>query len=96
MAVLLVELLALVAQVVVALVLHHPQLQHQALQTQVVAAAVVGMLVHMVKLVLVVQASSSFHTQAQHNYLVVALLANQAVTSFTHLHLLAHLALCHL
>jgi uncharacterized protein (DUF2345 family) len=42
------------------------------------------------------QASSSFHTQAQHNYLVVALLPNQAVTSFTHSHLLAHLALCHL
>jgi hypothetical protein len=45
---------------------------------------------------LVAQASSSFHTQAQHNYLVVALLPNQAVTSFTHSHLLAHLALCHL
>jgi hypothetical protein len=42
------------------------------------------------------QASSSFHTQAQHNYLVVELLPNQAVTSFTHSHLLAHLALCHL
>jgi hypothetical protein len=45
---------------------------------------------------LAVQASSSFHTQAQHNYLVVELLPNQAVTSFTHSHLLAHLALCHL
>jgi hypothetical protein len=45
---------------------------------------------------LAAQASSSFHTQAQHNYLVVALLPNQAVTSFTHSHLLAHLALCHL
>jgi hypothetical protein len=44
----------------------------------------------------VVQASSSFHTQAQHNYLVVELLPNQAVTLFTHSHLLAHLALCHL
>jgi hypothetical protein len=44
----------------------------------------------------VVQASSSFHTQAQPNYLVVELLPNQAVTSFTHSHLLAHLALCHL
>jgi hypothetical protein len=43
-----------------------------------------------------VQALSSFHTQAQHNYLVVELLPNQAVTSFTHSHLLAHLALCHL
>jgi hypothetical protein len=42
------------------------------------------------------QASSSFHTQAQHNYSVVELLPNQAVTSFTHSHLLAHLALCHL
>jgi hypothetical protein len=41
-------------------------------------------------------ASSSFHTQAQHNYLAVELLPNQAVTSFTHSHLLAHLALCHL
>jgi hypothetical protein len=39
------------------------------------------------------QASSSFHTQAQPNYLVVELLPNQAVTSFTHSHLLAHLAL---
>jgi hypothetical protein len=46
--------------------------------------------------VVAAQASSSFHTQAQHNYLVVELLPNQAVTSFTHLHLLAHLALCHL
>jgi hypothetical protein len=45
---------------------------------------------------LAVLASLSFHTQAQHNYLVVELLPNQAVTSFTHLHLLAHLALCHL
>jgi hypothetical protein len=45
---------------------------------------------------LAAQASSSFHTQAQPNYLVVALLPNQAVTSFTHSHLLAHLALCHL
>jgi hypothetical protein len=45
---------------------------------------------------LAVLASSSFHTQAQHNYLVVELLPNQAVTSFTHSHLLAHLALCHL
>jgi hypothetical protein len=44
--------------------------------------------------VLAVQASSSFHTQAQLNYLVVELLPNQAVTSFTHSHLLAHLALC--
>jgi hypothetical protein len=42
------------------------------------------------------QASSSFPTQAQHNYLVVELLPNQAVTSFTHSHLLAHLAPCHL
>jgi hypothetical protein len=45
---------------------------------------------------LAAQASSSFHTQAQPNYLVVELLPNQAVTSFTHLQLLAHLALCHL
>tara|TARA_R110002126_G_scaffold214_9_gene1122 strand:- start:1588 stop:1770 length:183 start_codon:yes stop_codon:yes gene_type:complete len=60
---------------------------------------VVAALAAMSKLVLVVLAalaSSSFHTQAQHNYLVVALLPNQAVTSFTHLRLLVHLALCHL
>jgi hypothetical protein len=43
-----------------------------------------------------VPVSSSSPTQAQHNYLVVELLPNQAVTSFTHSHLLAHLALCHL
>jgi len=42
------------------------------------------------------QASSSSPIQAQHNYLAVELLPNQAVTSFTHSHLLAHLALCHL
>jgi len=42
------------------------------------------------------QASSSSPTQAQHNYLVVELLPNQAVILFTHSHLLAHLALCHL
>ncbi len=42
------------------------------------------------------QVLSLFHTQAQHNYLVVELLPNQAVTSFTHSRLLAHLALCHL
>jgi hypothetical protein len=47
-------------------------------------------------LALAAQALSSFHTQAQPNYLVVELLPNQAVTSFTHSHLLAHLALCHL
>jgi hypothetical protein len=46
--------------------------------------------------VLAAQALSLSPTQAQHNYLVVELLPNQAVTSFTHLNLLAHLALCHL
>jgi hypothetical protein len=60
----------------------------------VVAAAVAVLAVEMA--VLAAQASSSFHTQAQRNYLVVELLPNQAVTSFTHSHLLAHLALCHL
>jgi hypothetical protein len=56
----------------------------------VVAVAVLG------KARLAVQALSLSPTQAQHNYLVVELLPNQAVTSFTHSHLLAHLALCHL
>jgi hypothetical protein len=42
------------------------------------------------------QASSSSPTQAQHKNSAVELLPNQAVTSFTHSHLLAHLALCHL
>jgi hypothetical protein len=60
----------------------------------VVAVHTVGTLLY--KLATAAQASSSFHTQAQHNYLVVELLPNQAVTSFTHSHLLAHLALCHL
>jgi Tfp pilus assembly protein PilV len=60
-----------------------------------VVAVVLG-LVAVVLLAMAVLASLSFHTQAQHNYLVVALLPNQAVTSFTHSHLLAHLALCHL
>jgi hypothetical protein len=58
--------------------------------------AVVLIRVLAVLLALAAQVLSSFHTQAQHNYLVVALLPNQAVTSFTHLRLLAHLALCHL
>jgi hypothetical protein len=61
-----------------------------------VVAVVVLIRVLAVLLALAAQASSSFHTQAQHNYLVVELLPNQAVTSFTHSHLLAHLALCHL
>jgi hypothetical protein len=67
-------------------------------QTQAVAAGAqtLPMTVHNTMVALAVQASSSFHTQAQLNYLVVALLPNQAVTSFTHLHLQAHLALCHL
>jgi hypothetical protein len=60
-----------------------------------VVAVVLG-LVAVVLLAMAVLASSSFHTQAQHNYLVVELLPSQAVTSFTHSHLLAHLALCHL
>jgi hypothetical protein len=64
-------------------------------------AAVVEVLVkelaaHQLLLAKAVLVLSSFHTQAQHNYLVVELLPNQAVTSFTHSHLLAHLALCHL
>jgi hypothetical protein len=59
-------------------------------------AAVVRRAFRVVMAVLAALASSSFHTQAQHNYLVVELLPNQAVTSFTHSHLLAHLALCHL
>jgi hypothetical protein len=58
-------------------------------------AAVAVVLIHKMVL-LAAQASSSFHTQAQLNYLVVELLPNQAVTSFTHSHLLAHLVLCHL
>jgi hypothetical protein len=63
----------------------------------VVEVVVVGLAqAYLVQAVTAVQASSSFHTQAQHNYLVVELLPNQAVTSFTHSHLLAHLALCHL
>jgi hypothetical protein len=67
-------------------------------QTQAVAAGAqtLPMTVHNTMAALAAQASSSFHTQAQHNYLVVALLPNQAVTSFTHLRLLTHLALCHL
>jgi hypothetical protein len=69
------------------------QPQHlEQLILEVVAVAVLAVM----QAVLAVLASSSFHTQAQHNYLVVELLPNQAVTSFTHLHLLAHLALCHL
>jgi hypothetical protein len=61
-----------------------------------VEAVAVAVQYLLVQAALAVQASSSFHTQAQHNYLVVELLPNQAVTSFTHSHLLAHLALCHL
>jgi hypothetical protein len=71
--------------------------QVQSTQEVVVAVAAVERLELLEAMVATaVQASSSFHTQAQHNYLVVALLPNQAVTSFTHSHLLAHLALCHL
>jgi hypothetical protein len=61
-----------------------------------VVAAVLAAMSKLVQVVLAAQASSSFLTQAQPNYLVVELLPNQAVTSFTHSHLLAHLALCHL
>jgi hypothetical protein len=60
-----------------------------------VLAVVVALMAHNQQ-ALVAQALSSSPTQAQHNYLVVELLPNQAVTSFTHSHLLAHLALCHL
>ena len=73
------------------------QPQHPELQTQVVE--VVAVVIHQRLTGLAAQAaqaSSSFPTQAQHNYSVVELLPNQAVTSFTRLHLLAHLALCHL
>jgi hypothetical protein len=67
-------------------------------QTQAVAAGAqtLPMTVHNTMVAQAAQASLSFHTQAQLNYLVVALLPNQALTSFTHLRLLTHLALCHL
>jgi len=85
--------LVLVALEVVALVGLALGPQQQVQQTLAVAVAVRQVLLLEVK---AVQASSSFHTQAQPNYSVVELLPNQAVTSFTHSHLLAHLALCHL
>jgi hypothetical protein len=60
------------------------------------AAAAVAMATPALTAAQAAQVLSLFHTQAQHNYLVVELLPNQAVTSFTHSRLLAHLALCHL
>jgi hypothetical protein len=69
--------------------------QLRELLTRAVVVVVLAV-VEQSHLALAVLASSSFHTQAQHNYLVVELLPNQAVTSFTHSHLLAYLALCHL
>jgi hypothetical protein len=83
--------LALKAQAALVAVVMLVQLEHLELLIVVVVAAVV-----LRQAVLAAQASSSFHTQAQLNYLVVELLPNQAVTLFTHSHLLAHLALCHL
>jgi hypothetical protein len=61
-----------------------------------VEAVAVAVQYLLVQVALAAQALSSFPTQAQHNYSVVELLPNQAVTSFTHSHLLALLALCHL
>ena len=60
-------------------------------QTRVVVA-VVGIQVQVV----VAQVLSSSPTQARHNYSVVALLPKPVASSSTRLHLLAHLALCHL
>jgi hypothetical protein len=92
--------LALVVLAALAVVVRVVQAGLELLAQQIlVVVAVVVALLEAVQVLLAaqaVQASSSFHTQAQHNYLVVALLPNQAVTSFTHSHLLAHLALCHL
>jgi len=83
------------AQQPLAVVLAQERLKVQTeLQILVVVVAVQEILLVLAQVA--VLASSSFHTQAQHNYLVVELLPNQAVTSFTHSHLLAHLALCHL
>jgi hypothetical protein len=82
----------LVVLVVAVLVLIRQPQHLEQLILEVVAVAVLAVM----QAVLAVLASSSFHTQAQRNYLVVELLPNQAVTSFTHSHLLAHLALCHL
>jgi hypothetical protein len=78
------------------LVLHLLALEAPARLIWVAVAAEVREAEQVVMAVKAAQASSLFHTQAQHNYLVVELLPNQAVTSFTHSHLLAHLALCHL
>jgi hypothetical protein len=71
-------------------------LEQQAQQTLGAVVVVAGQIIRLLRVRQAAQASSSFHTQAQLNYLVVELLPNQAVTSFTHSHLLAHLALCHL
>jgi hypothetical protein len=83
---------ALAVVVLVAVFPHKMQL----LEHQILAVVGEATMEFQELLRLAVLASSSFPTQAQHNYLVVALLPNQAVTSFTHSHLLAHLALCHL
>jgi hypothetical protein len=80
--------------VVLVLIQILPQLR-ELLIVAVAEAVVAVMQLLVVMVALAVLASSSFHIQAQHNYLVVELLPNQAVISFTHSHLLAHLALCH-
>jgi hypothetical protein len=92
-----VELEELAVQVAVA---QAAQLLDKQVLLELQAVAVVGValagVIQSELAALAALASSSFHTQAQPNYLVVELLPNQAVTSFTHSHLLAHLALCHL
>jgi hypothetical protein len=81
---------------VVAVMAHKQALVWVYQAQQILVAVVVALTKLHLMVALAVLASLSFHTQAQHNYLVVELLPNQAVTSFTHSHLLAHLALCHL
>jgi hypothetical protein len=73
-------------------------MERLAQQTLAVAAAAqtLPMTAYRTMAALAAQASSSSPIQAQPNNLAVELLPNQAVTSFTHSHLLAHLALCHL
>jgi hypothetical protein len=83
---LLVELAALAVVAMVAKVLARLELPLQ--QTLVLAAAVV---VKMPLAVRAVQASSSFHTHHQHNYLVVVLSRLLVATGFIHLRPLARL-----
>jgi hypothetical protein len=82
------------ARAVVGLVLHLPPMR--LLERQILAVAVVAVMGQMALAQQAAQVLSSSPTQAQHKNSVVELLPNQAVTSFTHSHLLAHLALCHL